>query len=657
MNRSAVETQPELPVDPTRGGVAADPVARDIRGGGILGDGADAPPQPKGGRRWIWILCIAVGAVTLTFGIAAMIGGFGGRDADLVYYTTVRGELPIVVTERGTLESQHEEKIFCEIDDLENDRIHGTKILSVVPNGSTVKKGDVILEYDVTSHVERLDRQFLDKDKAISEQIQAAARFDNQKTQNETSCAEAQLKVDLAELALQQYEDESGGTFQIELQDVELQIQEAQAGKLIEETNLEGVEQLYQLGYRSRGELAQARLSSMRSDRQLASSIAKKKELVAYSYRKAKLQLQGALDSAKRGLKQVERDNTALLVQAEAVTNAANRALEKETERLLRYQKQIDSSKVVAPIDGLLAYAPPKHRRYHEEVAEAATMRPRQHVLSIPDLEWMQIRTFVHESVLDQITSGLPATVRVEAMPGRAYVASVQNVAVLADQARFSSTGTKVYETLVTIDEEVENLKPGMSAVVEIHVARIKNVISVPVQAIVQRGQENWCYVEVGSSPERRDVQLGRSNDKFVVITKGISEGERVVLNPSAILEAAEENATEAEISPEAGASPMPDRPEKSAKSGDTGRSAGGRDGKTSKSGVPPQGGSASNAGAGSLRDGASRPSGGGGRPGGSFGRSGKGGGKVGGKGGGRPGGRPAGSTGGAKAKERRPPK
>ena len=568
MDRRSLQMEPELPVDPTRGepkaGTGTDGTAPGgtatggTATGGPATDGQQGSTSAKGRRRWVRISVLSIVALTLTAGVAAWIESTSGPRDALVWYTAKRGDLPITVTERGTLESQHREKVLCAIDDIEGDQIRGTPILSILPNGSSVKKGEKIVEFDVSNHRERLDRQILDCQKAESAQIQAKVKFENQKTQNETTRAEAQLKVELAELDLKQFEDESGGTFQIKLQKVELLIQEAQALKLIEVTNLEGVEQLYKLGYRSRGELAQARLSSLKSDRQLASTIAEKKELVVYQYRKTKLQLQGAVESAKRGLLQVERDNVALLEQAEAVRNAADQTLAKEKERLARYQKQIENSIIFAPKDGMIAYAESRQRYYHEDIREGSTIRPRQHILSIPDLERMQIRTFVHESVLDQMSAGLPVTVRVEALPGRTYRASVGSIAVLADQDRFMSTGTKVYETVVRIDEKVQQLKPGMSAVVEIHVERLKDVVSVPVQAVVQRGEDSWCYVDVGGSAERRLVEIGRTNDKFVVIKKGVDSGDRVVLNTEVILQQAEESIDSTEISPEQGASPEP---------------------------------------------------------------------------------------------------
>ena len=483
-----------------------------------------------------------------------LAGSLSSDEQAYVFYEVQKGELPIVVTERGNLESQDSIKIQCEVDDIEGDGIRGTPILSIVPNGSSVKKGDLLVEFDTSNHVERLDRQVLDTERAKSEQIQARVKFENQKTQNETNRAEAKLAVDLAELALKQFEDETGGTFQLDLQDVELQIQEAQASKLIEETNLTGVEQLYKLGYRSGGELAQARLSAMKADRQLATTVAKKKELVQYEYLKRKLELEGAVKSAERKLLQVERDNEAELEQAKAAMDGADRSLAKEEERLQRYQSQVNNSKIIAELDGMVAYATGSSpwRRY--DIREGAAVYPSQTILTLPNLKKMQVKTSIHESVLDQVKAGMRAIVRVDALPDQSYIGSVHSIAVLPDQNNWMGADTKVYETVVTIDEEVDQIKPGMTAVVEIQVARLKGVISIPVQAAVQVGQETWCYV--GESAERRKVTIGRSNDKFVEIKSGLEPGERVVLNPSSVPDTASTGATE--IAPAKGYTELP---------------------------------------------------------------------------------------------------
>lgn len=507
---------------------APGPVARQARRLAFL----RGPLQKKIAAGVGLTLC-AVAAVAV---LAAVWGSSSSSLEPLIFHTVQRGELPIRVTERGNLESQDNVEILCEVDDIHGDGIPGTPIEWIVPNGTSVTKGDVLIQLAAAGHQERLDRQILDTERARAEQIKAKVRYENQRTQNETNLAEAQLQVELAQLALKQFEDEEGGTFQIELQNVELQIREAQAGQLIEETNLEGVEQLYKLGYRSSGELAQARLSALRAKRQLATAISRRKELTEYQYLKNKMELQGKLDSAKRALAQVLRDNEALLEQARAAMEAADEALKKEEELLARYREYVEKCKIYAPQDGMVAYAVSRNSWRTEEIREGASVRLRQILLTLPNLTRMQVKTAVHESVLDQIKPDLPATIRVDAFPDKSYRGTVKSVAVLPDQGSWMSSDTKVYETIVTIDEDVERLKPGMTAVVDIHVALLRDVLSVPVQAIDQIKNDCWCYVEADGGLERRLVTLGSTNEKFVEVRTGLAAGDRVVLNPMAIL-------------------------------------------------------------------------------------------------------------------------
>ena len=102
------------------------------------------------------------------------------------------------------------------------------------------------------------------------------------------------------------------------------------------------------------------------------------------------------------------------------------------------------------------------------------------------------------------------------------------------------SSDTKVYSTVVTIDQEVEQLKPGMTAVVQIHVDHLRDVLAIPVQAIMQISNKTWVYVQEKGRPTRRAVELGVTNDRFVQIQNGLSLGDQVVLNPTAIADSAQ---------------------------------------------------------------------------------------------------------------------
>ncbi len=524
----------------------------DQRANTLHSDPATAPssgeapiPPIWGAKRRFWVLpLIVIGAIgTLAVGWSMLMGGSTKAPDTMVYYTVRRGTLPITVTERGNMESQNTEEIICEVENFGGDRsgVTGTQILFIVANGCSVKKGDLLVELDSAPLKERLDTQFLSLQRAEAENIQAKSKYDNQETQNETNLAEAELRVLLTKLAMESYEDETGGTYQIELQNIEMGIQTARAQQMIAKTDCAAMELLFKLGYKSKGDWEAAKLTQLKANSSLASELSKSRQLQNYTHEMEKLDRQGKFDTAKRSRTQVERNNKSELAQAQATRDSAKRAYEKEQERYDRYKEQLEKCKIYAPQDGMVAYAMEGGRRGGGSVIEeGAFVRQRQKILTIPDLSSMQVSTSVHESVLDQVHKGLKAVIRVDAFPERSYQGSVKTVAVLPDQGGWLASDTKVYKTIVTIDEEVKRLKPGMTAVVEIDIEQLRDVISVPIQAIVQRGKSNWCYVNEQGKLVRRKVALGKTNDKFVEVKKGLVDGESVVLNPTNLVDESE---------------------------------------------------------------------------------------------------------------------
>jgi hypothetical protein len=94
----------------------------------------------------------------------------------------------------------------------------------------------------------------------------------------------------------------------------------------------------------------------------------------------------------------------------------------------------------------------------------------------------------------------------------------------------------KEYATIVEISGDPTGLRPGMSAEVEIFVAQLDNVLTVPVQAVVEIRRKFYCWVQTEKAPQRRPVVIGLSDDKVIEIKDGVAEGENVILNPRALV-------------------------------------------------------------------------------------------------------------------------
>lgn len=502
-------------------------------------------------RRVLLIVAAATVAVVATFATVNALRGLGRPSKELIFHTVKKGTLSITVTERGNLESQQNVKLFCEVDDISGDSIDGTAILSIVENGTEVKQGDLLVELDSSGHLERVDAQILATEKASAAQIQADIQFENQQSQNETLEDQAVLAVELARLQLEMFTHDENGTNVLEADEINREIDDtenlilaARAQLKLNENAKQGTEELFKLGYAGRSEVDRTRLDYLQAQSALAAQINRLETQLGnlnkktdFERRMSEMQFRGDLDTAKRDLEQVKRNNQAELAKAKVTLDAANRQLKKEEERLERYKSQLSKCKIFAPQDGMVAYATPSRYSRSSTIAEGALIRERQHILSLPNLRMMQVKTSVHESVQNQISEGLAATIRLDAFPDRQYQGRVKSIGVLPESGSWYDSDTKMYETYVTIDEEVEEIKPGMTAVVEIHVDQLEDVFTVPVQAVQQEESATFCYVERNGRIQKQDIEVGRTNDKFVEVKQGLENSDRVVLNPMSVTE------------------------------------------------------------------------------------------------------------------------
>ena len=155
------------------------------------------------------------------------------------------------------------------------------------------------------------------------------------------------------------------------------------------------------------------------------------------------------------------------------------------------------------------------------------------------DAAFLDMLDRFHDQEERVLRQGDAALIHVHAFPDLLWHGHVRQIANVPLMIDWRLTDTKVYQTVVTIDELPRDLKPGMTADVTIFPERtLDHVLTVPVEALVQRvkhGEANKCYVLTDEGPEPREVMLGANNDAVVEVKDGIHEGDEVVLNPEAV--------------------------------------------------------------------------------------------------------------------------
>jgi multidrug efflux pump subunit AcrA (membrane-fusion protein) len=146
------------------------------------------------------------------------------------------------------------------------------------------------------------------------------------------------------------------------------------------------------------------------------------------------------------------------------------------------------------------------------------------------------VKVGIHESIIDRVQPGLPTTIT---MPDMTLDAEISSVASVTSPAGWWTGNVVKYETVIKLPA-VEGLKPGMTAEVEVTIAVHKDVLTIPVAAVVETEEGDFCWITTDNGVQRCTLQLGDTNDVFIVVEAGLKEGDKVVLNPLAFVQEAQ---------------------------------------------------------------------------------------------------------------------
>lgn len=418
---------------------------------------------------------------------------FASTQTDIITVRVKPANLPVTVNERGTLESASNQDVFSKVEG-------STTIISIVPEGTRVEKGQLVCELDSS----------LLSDQLLNQEIATRGA--------EAAYMNAKLTREVAEIAVTEY------TEGIYLQDKqategEIALAEAELSRAVD--RLEWSNRMLIKGYQSKAQNLSDKSALQNAKIKLEQAQTKMSVLEKFTHDKTVKELKSEVEKAR----------------SDELAKEQTWQLEQTKEKKLR--TQIANCKLLAPGDGIVVYANDPNRfggSATPQIEEGAPVRERQKIFSLPDISKMRVNTKVHESMIDRLARGLRARIRVESFADEILPGEVESVAPLPDPNSFFSSDVKVYTTLVTIEKGLPGLRPGMTANVEILITELDDVLAVPVQCILQYSGKDHLAIQTENGFIWRDVKLGISNDKHVEIKDGLKSGEVVALNPIALL-------------------------------------------------------------------------------------------------------------------------
>ncbi len=475
----------------------------------------------------IWI----VSGVVILAGIAFAAGNFFQEELslDAVPAATVeRGELRISITESGTLQALQTVTLASEITS------NRAKIVSIAPEGSYVEKGDLVIAFDKTAFEEELRKLRHEIAQVKAAIVEAADHVKLQRVKNESDLKEAQADILAADAELKNIQEGEGV---ITLRELEMKKQRSQAAYNRAVQNVADLQDMLQSGFITRNELKKAELNLQEAESEYH-FIEQKREIFMQFTRPS--QIEQAKSNARE-----RREHLSQLKEVAAYLISAQQAnLKKEQARLQglqeKYQralKELQKTSIYAPIPGLVIYneIPASGKTRKIQVGDAVWSH--QGLIGLPDISHMLVETQIREVDIHYVRLGQNVRIHVDAYPDNVYTGKVHLIGSLAKSDDHQRTGSKYFQVQVLLDTSDSRLRPGMTARVDILVNSFEDVLYVPLEGVFERDGEKRCYVVNGRKAEERIVQNGAYNDDFIIVTKGLSEGERIYLHdPSTLL-------------------------------------------------------------------------------------------------------------------------
>lgn len=160
-------------------------------------------------------------------------------------------------------------------------------------------------------------------------------------------------------------------------------------------------------------------------------------------------------------------------------------------------------------------------------------------LIQIADLSQMTVKVQVNEVDISRVSVGQMAKATFSALPGVELDAQVTRIATVAGSGEDShgyGGGVVTYDVSLLIPQPAAELKPGMTANVQIMLQSVPDTLMVP-SSCVAMDEAGGSYVMVVTdyetgAVERRSVTVRASDQTISAIEGDVSEGDEVLLDP-----------------------------------------------------------------------------------------------------------------------------
>ncbi|MDO5977291.1 efflux RND transporter periplasmic adaptor subunit [Flavivirga spongiicola] len=198
--------------------------------------------------------------------------------------------------------------------------------------------------------------------------------------------------------------------------------------------------------------------------------------------------------------------------------------IKKRIEDLLELQKEFT---IYSDDEGMVTYVKEWNGTKKKVGATISPWEPA--IASLPDLTKMESKTYSNEVDIRKIKKGLTAKIGFDAFPDIELDGVVTNVANVGETK--AGSDIKLFQVLIKLNETNKNIRPGMTTSNKILIDQQDDVLMIPLEAVFSQDSISYVYAKSGLSINKKQVELGDSNNEVAIIIKGLKENDIVYLN------------------------------------------------------------------------------------------------------------------------------
>lgn len=274
-----------------------------------------------------------------------------------------------------------------------------------------------------------------------------------------------------------------------------------------------------------------------------------------------------ALDQAENAVKVSEAE----LSQREQDVKTQDQRIRQEQAGLAQAQFNLSRVRIESPIDGIVT------RRNIEEgetVVIGTMNNPGTVLLTIADMSVVDAEVEVDETDIPSVSIGQTATITIDALRGRELtgkVTEIGNSPIQTSTGQTAAAGQSAtnFKVKVTLDDAIEELRPGFTSTAQITTSTRPKAVAVPIQAMAVRDvvydqsgavvrspreagkarpatptapvdlpegqtrrETEGVFVIDGTRAVFTPVQTGIAGDRYFEVLDGLAVGARVITGP-----------------------------------------------------------------------------------------------------------------------------